>query len=195
MKRGIIVILFLTAMLLSACDIRGNYDDGYKAGYEAGHQAGYSSGYDEGYQRGWDVGYDGGYLEGYEALRPVKMPESGTILTGKEYNYCSKITVTASHGASYVVSLRTYSGEERLSFFVKSGETVTVGVPAEWLQVYFASGSDWYGYGKGLMFGDETCYSKDDELLDFYSYEWEYTLYPVYDGNFSETPIQENDFF
>ena len=74
-------------------------------------------------------------------------------------------------------------------------ETVTVGVPADELYIYFASGTKWYGYGKGLMFGEDTSYSKDDELVDFSEYTWEYTLYPVNDGNFSETPSNENEFF
>lgn len=121
-------------------------------------------------------------------------PASGTILSGKEY-FDSEITVTADSSSSYVVSLKTSSGTDRLSFFVRAGETVTVGVPAEYLCVYFACGSLWYGYGEGLMFGDETIYSKDDDLLDFTQYTWEYTLYPVYDGNFSETPSNEDEFF
>ena len=45
------------------------------------------------------------------------------------------------------------------------------------------------------MFGEDTVFSKDDEMLDFTECGWEYTLQPVYDGNFSETPSNENEFF
>lgn len=121
-------------------------------------------------------------------------PASRTILSGNEY-YGSEITVTASGDYSYVVSLKNSQGTHRLSFFVRAGETVTIGVPAEYLYVYFASGTTWYGYGEGLMFGEYTSYSKDDDLLDFAQYTYQYTLYPVYDGNFSETPSDENEFF
>lgn len=133
----------------------------------------------------------------YTQPKPINMPVSGTILSGKsgkEY-YESEITVTANIGSSYVVSLKNENGVERISFFVRAGDTVTVAVPAEYLYVYFASGTSWYGYGKGLMFGDATVYSKDDDLLDFTQYTWEYTLQPVYNGNFTELPCDESEFF
>ena len=87
------------------------------------------------------------------------------------------------------------NGKECISFFVRSGETVTIGVPAEYLYVYFASGDTWYGYGEGLMFGENTVYSKDDDALDFTQYTWEYTLYQVANGNFVETPSNQDEFF
>lgn len=120
------------------------------------------------------------------------IPRSGDILSGSECLDGSELTITASSGSSCVVKLKTYSGTERLSFYVRAGDTVTVGVPAEYLYVYFASGDTWYG--KKLLFGEDTYYSMDDELLDFTQYTWEYTLYPVTSGNFSETPIDPEDF-
>ncbi len=125
-------------------------------------------------------------------LTPVAEPKSGEILSGIEVYGESELTITASRGASCVVKLKTRSGAERLSFYVRAGETVTVGVPCEYLQVYFASGSTWYGYKH--LFGKHTGYAKDDEFLDFAEYTWEYTLYPVGDGNFSQTPIDEDEF-
>ena len=123
---------------------------------------------------------------------PVSAPRSGSILTGKEYVDGSELTITADSGSSCVVKLKTSAGVERLSFFVRAGDTVTMGVPAEHLYVYFASGDTWYG--RQLLFGDETYYSMDDEILDFTQYTWEYTLYPVTSGNFSETPIDADEF-
>ncbi|MGN0629325.1 MAG: hypothetical protein ACI4IW_06825 [Oscillospiraceae bacterium] len=149
---------------------------------------------EEGYKAGYGVGYKDGYDDGYDSLKPVDEPESGTILSGEEYED-SQITVTASTSSSYVISLKNVFGEEKVTFYVRAGDTVTVGAPAEYLYVYFASGTDWYGYGKGLMFGDNTVYSKDNEMLDFTQYTWEYTLTPVYDGNFSETSSDEKEFF
>ena len=123
---------------------------------------------------------------------PLAEPRSGTILSGTETYGESEITVTASGGESCVVKLKTYSGVERLSFYVRAGETVTVGVPAEFLYVYFASGDDWYG--RNDLFGKKTSYSMDDELCDFAEYTCEYTLYPVTNGNFSQTPIDADEF-
>lgn len=123
---------------------------------------------------------------------PITEPMSGTILSGKEVYDGSEITITASSGESCVVKLKTSTGTTRLSFFVRAGETVTVRVPAEYLYIYFASGDTWYG--EEQLFGEYTSYSMDDEIRDFTQYTWEYTLYPINDGNFSETPIDASDF-
>lgn len=125
-------------------------------------------------------------------LTPVTEPQSGTILSGKEVYDGSEITIHAASGDSCVVKLKTRSGTERISFYVRAGDTVTVGVPAEYLYVYFASGDTWYG--KTDLFGSKTSYSMDDEIFDFTQYTCEYTLYPVSNGNFSETPIDADDF-
>ena len=119
-------------------------------------------------------------------------PRSGTILSGVEYFNGSKITISASSSESCVVKLKTPSEVEVLSFYVRAGETVTVGVPKEYLYVLFASGDVWYG--KDDLFGENTSYSKDDEICNFVDYTLEYTLYPVSSGNFSQTPIDEDEF-
>ena len=213
------IILVITLWALSACN-DGSYDEGYADGYDAGYYAAAiryrNEPSDSGSSKADEIlaKYGISQIRGSENTTPTSggsiaddfiekwnggpssyaPPASGTILSGTEY-YGSQITVTADSSSHYVVSLKNSSGVERLSFFVKSGDTVTVGVPSEYLYVYFASGTVWYGYGEGLMFGKETVYSKDDDLLDFTNYTYEYTLYPVYNGNFSETPCDESEFF
>ncbi len=125
-------------------------------------------------------------------LTALPEPKSGTILVGQEDFYGSELTITASGKSSYVVKLKNSYGTTKLSFYVRAGETVTVGVPAEYLYVYFASGDTWYG--PTHYFGSRTHYSMDDEILDFTQRTWKYTLYPVDNGNFSETPIDPKDF-
>ena len=132
------------------------------------------------------------YSSDDEKLPEVAEPMSGAILSGHEYSNGSEITITASGSSSCVVKLKTSSGTTRLSFYVRAGDTVTVGVPAEYLYVYFASGEKWYGTTH--LFGVRTSYSKDDKLCDFTQYTWEYTLRPVTNGNFSQTIIDEDDF-
>lgn len=122
----------------------------------------------------------------------MQEPRSGEILLGQEDFYGSELTITASGGSSCVVKLKTSAGTTRLSFYVRAGDTVTVGVPDEYLYVYFASGDTWYG--DKHLFGSNTSYSMDDEIKDFTQYTWKYTLYPVAYGNFSETPIDPEDF-
>lgn len=127
-------------------------------------------------------------------LEQQARPQSGELLLGS-FSRESEITITTTSYEDCVVMLKNAKGVTKLAFYVRAGDTVTVGVPAGYFYVYFASGEDWYGYGEGLMFGDRTSYSMDDELLDFTNYTWTYTLRPVTDGNFSETPIDEDEFF
>ena len=88
--------------------------------------------------------------------------------------------------------MKTRSGVTRLSFYVRAGDTVTVGVPSEYLYVYFATGDTWYG--ETNLFGKNTSYSMDDNICNFTQYTWKYTLYPVSSGNFEQTPIDEDEF-
>lgn len=127
-----------------------------------------------------------------ETLPMVVEPESGAILSGYEDSNGSELTITASGGHSCVVKLKTNGGYTRLSFYVRAGDTVTVGVPSELLYVYFASGTDWYG--DEHLFGEDTNYSMDSKICDFTQYTWEYTLQPVVNGNFSQTVIDEEEF-
>ena len=199
MKRFAIILCIVLVTVLSACgysedDLEDARLEGYQQGYGDGYEAGSIEGYKLGYDYGYTCGSENEHSQTASPINPVSMPASGTILSGTEY-YGSEITITADGSSSYVVSLKDYSGLEKVTFFVRAGDTVTVGVPEEYLYVYFASGTSWYGYGEGLMFGEETVYSKDDDILDFEGYTWEYTLYPVYDGNFTETPSDESEFF
>lgn len=126
-------------------------------------------------------------------LEPIPEPQSGTMLFGSEYSNGSEITVTAAHGKSCVVKLKTTSGATRLSFYVRAGDTVTVGVPEENLYVYFASGKTWYGLDN--LFGEKTDYSMDDEVCNFIDYySCTYRLYPVNNGNFQPSSIDADDF-
>lgn len=187
MKKAIVLLCAIFAVLLVSCtysaeDVEAAREEGYEAGYEAGRKAGY------------DTGYDKGYEAGYAALKPVARPASGTVLAGREYGSGSELTIKADTDEDYVVLVKD-RWMDYLAFYVRAGDTVTIGVPDRLLYVYFASGKEWYGYGKGLMFGEDTDYSKDDEQRDFTQYSYTYTLYPVTNGNFSESPSNENEFF
>lgn len=125
-------------------------------------------------------------------LTPVWEPVSGSVLESNRVQCDSSLTVSASSGNACVVRVKYPTGNTVLSFYVRAGETATVDVPARPLQVFFASGDTWYGFDN--LFGPETQYSKDDDVLDFGEYTYEYTLYPVTNGNFSQTPIDASDF-
>ena len=161
-------------------------------GYDIGYKHCYSEGYSEGYVSEFDK-----LMEEVAASRKPQiqeMPTSGTIVSGQQ-GYGSTLTIKSDSDSACVVSLKTTQGVERMAFFVRAGDTVTVNVPAETLYAYFAYGNTWYGYGEGLMFGEDTVYSRDDEALYFGQYTYTYTLYPTYNGNFTETPSDEDEFF
>lgn len=122
----------------------------------------------------------------------VMMPLSGEILSGSEAEGGSELTVKASSTSSYVVKLKTLTGVERLSFFVRAGDTVTVRVPLEYLELYYASGDVWYG--KALLFGEDTFYSKDDEVLDFTRYNYESEFTTSIGGVYDDKEIDPDDF-
>lgn len=134
-----------------------------------------------------------GILADDEQSRPtVAEPASGQIISGMEVEGESQITVTSESNEACLVKLKTTGGATEMEFYVRAGDTVTVGVPYKLLYIYFASGSSWYGSEE--LFGENTDYSKDDTVCNFDEYTYTYTLYPVADGNFSQTPIDAEEF-
>ena len=125
-------------------------------------------------------------------LTPVSEPASGTIFVGSNHRNASQITITAPMDQSCVVKLKTSNGQTKLYFYVRAGDTVTIGVPCQHLYVYFACGKTWYGNEN--LFGSKTTYSMDSSICDFSNYTWEYTLQKTQNGNFSQKYINENDF-
>lgn len=181
-----IIAVISASYMYSEADMKSAYSRAYNSGYEVGLQSGQEAGFQS--------GYDAGYNDGFAAPRKLARPMSGTIFSGKEYTG-STLTVRASYSDDYVISVKNSAGRPLTVFYVRAGETVTVNVPDIKLRIYFAKGDDWYGYGEGLMFGEKTVYSRGDDLYDFSKYTWTFTLSPVYNGNFDETFVSEDDFF
>lgn len=120
---------------------------------------------------------------------PVDEPASGTILSGYAPKDGSQITVALADTASTVVMLKDTSDTTLISFFVRAGDTVTVDVPAEMMYVHFASGETWYGEEE--LFGDDTIYAEDKQLMDFTQYTWDYEFDPMSDGDFEYVEPEE----
>lgn len=125
-------------------------------------------------------------------MEPLSLPNSGQVFIGKDLYRGSELSIKSKTTESCYIKLKGSTGIDVFSFFVKAGTSVTVSVPNGYYYVYFAYGDEWYG--TEYLFGSDTTYTKDDELLDFKNYTWEYTLEPVINGNFSETPIDEDEF-
>lgn len=125
-------------------------------------------------------------------MEPLELPASGTVFIGRELSCESSLTINSKSDKSCYIKLKNAHAEDVYSFFVQAGDSIAVPVPVGQFYVYFSYGSNWYGTEH--VFGPETTYAKDDELLDFENYYWEYTLYPTANGNFTETPIDPNEF-
>lgn len=131
-------------------------------------------------------------VDSNQGLSVVDEPLSGSILSGKEAHNESAITVNASYYDSCVVKLKDFYDAEIISFYVREGETVTVGVPNGNYYVYFAYGDTWYG--KEHLFGANTIYKMDDKIRHFSNTNGEYTLYSVTDGNLVLSSIDADEF-
>ena len=125
-------------------------------------------------------------------ISSLPLPKTGTIFYGDNLERLSEITINGSSGDSYYVKLKDSSLRDVFAFFVRAGDSVTMNVPTGMYYFYYASGDYWYG--EDLLFGEKTMYAKDDDLLDFSTYTWTYTLYPVTNGNFTETLINPDEF-
>ncbi len=148
----------------------------------------------EDYMETTDYEYEEDYPDNSENTSPFYLtePQTGDIIFGREYYYESELTIHATDYESVVVKVKDSYGDTKVIFYVGAGDSVTIGVPADYLQIFFASGTTWYNPEE--LFGPETSYSKDDEILDFTVNTYEYTLSLVEDGNFEETPIDSSEF-
>lgn len=125
-------------------------------------------------------------------IRPMTQPASGTVYI-KATKYCgSKLTVHAAADYNTYLKLKDEEGNDIISFYLRAGETAKVPVPSGNYYLYLAHGIDWYG--PAHAFGSDTVYIKGDDLLDFYTYIWEYTIDAGEDGNAPTTVIKKSDF-
>lgn len=130
--------------------------------------------------------------ETQSSLKALPLPLNGQIFTGSGAQRESQLTIHSSASDAYYIKLKDVNNITRFAFFVRPNSTVIMDVPEGNFYIYFASGSTWYG--KDDLFGPDTVYSKDSTLHDFTEYTYEYTLYPVVNGNFKETIISAEDF-
>ncbi len=130
--------------------------------------------------------------ESTKKLTPVNEPKSGEVLSGREVYNGSEITVITDDNESCLVKLKDINDVTVMSFYVRAGDTVSVGVPAETLYVCFARGETWYG--EENLFGEHTKYSMVSEMRDFTNYTYEFELYLVENGNLRLTSMDAEDF-
>lgn len=87
----------------------------------------------------------------------------------------------------FVKLKRATTGVTLYQFFVRAGETADVEIPVATYNVCFAFGKEWYGIDN--LFGEETTCSVDKGIRFTRTSGYEYTLYPVADGNLNLEPL------
>lgn len=128
-------------------------------------------------------------------------PETGeTYFENNFENRNSEIKVSVDGESDYYIlleykpttQLEKLTGSKKFAFYVRAGDTATVAVPTGIAKLYYASGEAWHGIID--LFGDSTIYQTSNEDLDFESYTYELTLYPVPGGDFNTYEIDAADF-
>nr|WP_326184903.1 hypothetical protein [uncultured Oscillibacter sp.] len=130
-------------------------------------------------------------IENGELVRPPVTegvaPLTVNTLPGDNDNYYVYLQPSGNHG-------KLLSG---MGFYVVSGESAEVSVPLGNYELYYATGSVWYG--EDVLFGEDTSYYKCVGLFDFYEDDqgysgWSVDLYSVPSGNLDTKSISAEDF-
>lgn len=149
------------------------------------------------------------YLSPRTTLAPMPrqvLIANGTIVKDTALEKLAPLTVETSGAKNYYVFLKCLSvaggglhlpSSGDMSFYVAGGQSAEVLVPLGEYEVYYATGSAWYGPED--KFGASTQYYKCEETFSFietlsgYS-GWTVTLYPVYNGNLETETVTAAEF-
>lgn len=122
------------------------------------------------------------------------LPETGATNKPNLYGD-SPLQIKTNPGSHYWVKIvNAYNErEEVVSYFIRGGETLDVNLPMGSYVVKYAYGDTWYG--REHLFGENTGYSKADEVLEFYRNQgYVIELIQQLNGNLHTTAIDESQF-
>lgn len=131
---------------------------------------------------------------------------NGSIVKDTTLEKLAPLTVEASSGTNYYIFLKCLSsfggglvlpGSGNMSFYVSAGCSTEVYVPLGEYEIYYATGSTWYG--PELKFGSDTEYCKCEDTFSFYSTPsgysgWTLKLYPIFNGNVATETVGAEEF-
>jgi len=126
------------------------------------------------------------------------LPRNGATRWYTSEERVAPLKITTSGKDHHLLKLvDAYSNRTRGRIFVRAGGAVAVDVPLGSYVLKYASGRTWYGYTH--FFGEETKYSKAEEVFRFFETGDGYrgytlTLYPVRYGNLETTEISPEEF-
>jgi hypothetical protein len=105
--------------------------------------------------------------------------------------------IKSRSGSNYYVKLVNLRGQTAMTAFIRGGQYFEMLVPLGTYELKYAAGNTWYG--EHQLFGQNTVYSKANELFDFTFDGTRYSGYTVElimqtNGNLHTETISENDF-
>jgi len=108
----------------------------------------------------------------------LPLPQTGDN-TAPFFNGVAPLTIkTSSAGGHYFVKVVSAGSNLELgSYFIRSGQTLTIQVPLGTYELRYASGRQWYG--TNYLFGPDTSYNKADSLFEFTFDGYQYSGYTV----------------
>ncbi len=127
-------------------------------------------------------------------IEPQPLPETGATNKPNLHGN-SPLQIKTNAGSHYWVKIvNSYNEKDELaSFFIRGGETLDVNLPMGSYVVKYAYGDTWYG--RDYLFGEDTGYSKADEVLEFYHGQgYVIELIQQLNGNLHTTAIDESQF-
>lgn len=128
------------------------------------------------------------------------LPDNGAVFLSSSQQCVAPLTIdTTKTSDNYYIYLKYYGNDRSrdMSFFVRANNSLNIDVPLGTYEMFYCSGSDWYGTEN--KFGYNTSYCKADERFEFtsdneYVYGHTVTLYPVSNGNLETKEIEESSF-
>lgn len=127
-------------------------------------------------------------------MEPQPLPKTGATNKPNLHGN-SPLQIKTNAGSHYWVKIvNSYNEKDELaSFFIRGGETLDVNLPIGSYVVKYAYGDIWYG--RDYLFGENTGYSKADEVLEFYRGQgYVIELIQQLNGNLHTTAIDESQF-
>lgn len=133
------------------------------------------------------------------SLGPLNRPDNGYIFEEPGEEALAPLSILTQGENDYYIVLDPLNNAvwNKMSFYVRGGQSAKVFVPLGDYEIYYATGSAWYGLDD--LFGSDTLYRKCDDTFEFYedgdSYQgWTLTLYPQPNGNLDTETISANEF-
>lgn len=127
-------------------------------------------------------------------IEPQDLPQTGATNKPNLYGN-SPLQIKTNAGSHYWVKIvNSYNEKDELvSYFIRGGETLDVNLPMGSYVVKYAYGDTWYG--REHLFGENTAYSKADEVLEFYHGQgYVIELVQQLNGNLHTKQIDESEF-